>query len=50
MGAEREEGMTEQQQIALANVALIAEDCMHPRFGKRTPLGTIILSVNAGYE
>jgi hypothetical protein len=38
------------QMVALANVALLAEECAHPRFGKRTPLGTVVVTVNAGYE
>jgi hypothetical protein len=38
------------QRRALDHVALLAEECAHPRFGKRTPLGTIVLTVNAGYE
>lgn len=42
--------MTEQQRIARAHVALLAEECAHPRFGKRTPLGSVVLTVNAGYE
>jgi hypothetical protein len=42
--------MSEAQKIALAHVALLAEECAHPRFGKRTPLGTVVLTVNAGYE
>jgi hypothetical protein len=42
--------MTEQQRIALAHVALLAEECAHPRFGRQTPLGSIVLTVNAGYE
>lgn len=42
--------MTEQQRIALENVALIAEECARPRHAKRTPLGSLVLTVNAGYE
>lgn len=42
--------MNAQQKMALRHVALIAEECAHPRFGHRTPLGSIVLTVNAGYE
>ena len=43
--------MTAQQAIALANVALLAEECANPKYGKVTPgVGTIVLTVNAGYE
>jgi hypothetical protein len=42
--------VTAQQATARAHIALLAEECAHPRFGKRTPLGTIVLTVNAGYE
>jgi hypothetical protein len=38
------------QRVAVEHIALIAEECAHPRFGKRTPLGTVVLTVNAGYE
>jgi len=42
--------MTDQQTTALVHIALIAEECAHPRFAKRTPLGTVVVTVNAGYE
>jgi hypothetical protein len=42
--------VTNQQAMALANVAMLAEECAHPRFGKRSPLGTVVITVNAGYE
>lgn len=42
--------MTAQQRTALEHVALLAEECVHPRFGARTPLGSVVLTVNAGYE
>lgn len=42
--------MTDQQRIALEHIALLAEECAHPRFGSRTPLGSVVLTVNAGYE
>ncbi len=42
--------MTPAQQTALAHIALLAEECAHPRYGKRTAIGTVVLTVNAGYE
>lgn len=42
--------MTVQQRIALKHVALLAEECAHPRYGVRSPLGTVVVTVNAGYE
>jgi len=42
--------MTNQQRIAREHVALIAEECAHPRYARRTPLGTVVVTVNAGYE
>jgi hypothetical protein len=42
--------MTPEQRIAREHVALLAEECAHPRFGKRTPFGSVVLTVNAGYE
>jgi hypothetical protein len=42
--------MTKAQRIALDHVALLAEECAHPRHASMTPLGSLVLSVNAGYE
>lgn len=42
--------MTLEQEIALANPCLIAEETAHPRFGHVKPLGSVVLSVNTGYE
>lgn len=42
--------MTDQQRIALQHVALIAEECMHPRFNRKLPLGSVTVTVNTGYE
>lgn len=42
--------MTEAQRIALRHVALLAEETAHPRFGRRYRRGTVVLTVNAGYE
>lgn len=42
--------MTRAQQIALRHIALLAEECAHPRFASQTALGSVVLTVNAGYE
>lgn len=43
--------MTPAQENALAHVCLLAEECAHPRFGATLPgLGTVVLTINAGYE
>lgn len=42
--------MTPAQKVALNNVALLAEECAHPRFAQRQALGSVVLTVNAGYE
>lgn len=38
------------QRIAIENPALLAEETMRPRFGHWTIDGTLVLSVNSGYE
>jgi hypothetical protein len=42
--------MTKAQRTALEHVALLAEETAHPRFAQLGPLGSVILTVNAGYE
>jgi hypothetical protein len=42
--------MTPEQRTATEHIVLIAEECAHPRFGKRSAIGTVVLTVNAGYE
>jgi hypothetical protein len=42
--------LTGSQRMALQHPALIAEECAHPRYARRTGLGTVVLTVNAGYE
>lgn len=42
--------LTPAQRTALENVALVAEECAHPRYAQRARIGTVILTVNAGYE
>jgi hypothetical protein len=38
------------QRAAIESPALLAEETMRPRFGHRTIDGTLVLSVNSGYE
>ena len=42
--------MTPAQAIALEYPCLLAEETAHPRYGQVVPLGTIVLTVNSGYE
>ena len=42
--------VTEQQRTALEQPALIAEECMMPRYGRQGPLGSVVLTVNSGYQ
>jgi len=42
--------MTGWQSIAITHPALLAEECVHPRFAHALVNGTLVLSVNAGYE
>lgn len=42
--------MNRRQLTAITNPALLGEECAHPRYGKVTPFGTVVLTVNAGYE
>lgn len=42
--------MTHAQRIALAYPCLLAEETAHPRYAARHALGSVVLSVNAGYE
>jgi hypothetical protein len=38
------------QRTALEHVCLVAEETAHPRFGRFVAGGSLVLSVNAGYE
>lgn len=38
------------QRLAIESPALLAEETMRPRFAHRTHLGTLVLTVNTGYE
>ena len=42
--------MTHAQRIAIANPALLAVECMHPRYRSLVGIYGRILTVNAGYE
>lgn len=42
--------MTRAQRIALKFPCLLAEETAHPRFGHSLPLGTLVLTINTGYE
>lgn len=42
--------MSEQQRIAIASPCLLAEETMHPRFRLLTRSGSVIVTVNTGYE
>jgi hypothetical protein len=44
------QSLTDPQRVALTHVALLAEECAHPRFAAQQALGTAVLTVNAGYE
>lgn len=42
--------MTRSQRRALEHPCLLAEESAHPRFGTQTALGSVVLTVNTGYE
>lgn len=42
--------MTKAQRTALAHPALLAEECLHPRYHAETALGSVTITVNTGYE
>lgn len=42
--------MNAAQKTARRHYCLLAEETIHPRFGRLVPLGTVVLTVNAGYE
>lgn len=44
------DSLTPAQRTALDNIALVAEECAHPRFGHHSRIGSVVLTVNAGYE
>lgn len=43
-------GVTRSQQTALRHPSLLAEETAHPRFGSVTALGSVVLTINTGYE
>ena len=42
--------LSKPQRTALTIPCMLAEECAHPRYARRAGLGTIVVSVNAGYE
>lgn len=42
--------LTKAQQAALQHPSLLAEETAHPRFATQTALGSVVLSINTGYE
>lgn len=41
---------TRQQRAALKHPCLLAEETMHQRYFSQGTLGTVILTINTGYE
>jgi hypothetical protein len=42
--------MNRQQMTALKHHCRLAAETVHPRFRQMVPMGSIILTVNSGYE
>jgi hypothetical protein len=42
--------LTQPQRIALRHPCLLAEETAHPRYSSVGPLGSLVLTVNTGYE
>lgn len=42
--------MTPQQRTALKFHCRLAGECVHPRFARNVAFGSIVLTVNSGYE
>lgn len=42
--------LTAWQLEAISHPCLLAEETAHPRYGHQTVAGSVVLSVNAGYE
>ena len=42
--------LTKQQRAAIDRPCLLAEETMHQRYFTETALGTVILTINTGYE
>lgn len=42
--------MTRAQETAREHVCLLAEETAHPRFGWAMATGSIVLTINSGYE
>ncbi len=42
--------MNQRQRYAIENHCRLASECIDPRFGWRSPLFSVVLTVNSGYE
>lgn len=42
--------MTKQQQVALRNPCIVAEDCIRPIYRTIAPPWSVILTLNSGFE
>lgn len=42
--------LTAQQRVALRQPAYFAVECVHSRYARTQQLGSLVLTVNAGYE
>ena len=42
--------MKTHQKVALAHPCLIAEETAHPRFARSLSRGSLVLTINTGYE
>lgn len=42
--------MNEAQQLALEQHCRLASETLHPRFRRVIPIGSVIVTVNSGYE
>jgi hypothetical protein len=42
--------MQDWQDVAQRNPCFLAEETMHKRFVHRHPLGSVVLTINSGYE
>lgn len=42
--------LTNQQMVAIQWPCLIACECLHPRYKRKTAKWSVVLTVNSGYE
>ncbi len=50
MGEPRWDDLTAQQRVALRRPCYFAIETAHPRYARTNPFGSIIVTVNTGYE